>query len=78
MNQKIIQAIKDVFPTFEDTDFSVNMRFDRIRDWDSMNSVNFQMALETIFKGDFSDAPLNGQNTIADLISFIKEKALNQ
>ncbi len=76
MDNKLLQAVKEVFPDFDDKIFSPNLELEAIPDWDSMNSINLQLALEEVFQKDFADAPLNGEDTVSDLMIFIKgEKA---
>ena len=71
---KIIAAIKSVFEEFDESEFNPDMLLDEIPDWDSMNSINFQLELETAFEVDLSDVVLTGEHKISDIFEILREQ----
>lgn len=72
--EKIIAAIKSVFEEFDETELRSDMLLDEVPDWDSMNSVNLQLELETTFEVDLSDIVLTGEYRISDVIKILEEQ----
>ena len=70
---RIKQALKNVFEEFSEEFFNENMLLGDIPDWDSMNSVNFQIELESVFGVDLSDIVLKEEYKISDLLIILRK-----
>ena len=75
--KKLIVAIKSVFEDFDEKEFRDDMLLEEINDWDSMNSINFQIELESLLDIDLSDVVLTADNKISDVISVLRSKGVN-
>jgi acyl carrier protein len=69
----IALAIKTVFPAFSGN-IHAGLRLGEITGWDSMNSVNLALELESHFGVDLSDVILTPQQTVIDVASIIESR----
>lgn len=74
--QELSKAIKSVFRSFDESQFNDNLEMGHIQGWDSMNSVNLQLEIESRFKVKFGDFILNDYHRVSDIIKFLKEKGI--
>ena len=73
--EKIITAIKSAFEEFDESEFRLDMLLDEIPDWDSMSSINFQLALQNTFGVKLSeDVVFTGEHTVSDVIEILREQ----
>ena len=73
--KKLFDAIIEVFPDFDENTYYEDMPLKEIPDWDSMNSVNLQMAIEDRYNFTLDEnAPLMGENTIKQLYEYIQQE----
>ena len=75
--EKLVAAIKSIFENFDEKEFRDDMLLEEINDWDSMNSINFQMELESLLDIDLSDVVFTADNKISDVISVLRSKGVN-
>lgn len=75
--KRISNAIKLVFPEFNESQFRQDLELGQIPGWDSMNSINFQMQVESMFNVKFGDFSLNDYNKVSDVTKFLKEKGIS-
>ena len=75
--QRISQAIKSVFPEFDISRFRQDLEMGQIPGWDSMNSINLQMQIESMFNIKFGDFSLNDYHKVSDIVNFMKEKGIS-
>lgn len=68
----LLKAIKSVFEDFDEKEFNENLEMSEIPGWDSMNSVNLQLEIESVFGIDFSKFIIGGNHKISDIIENIK------
>jgi len=68
----IIKVLLTVFPELRETDITPDLSLDNIPGWDSMNAINLQLELESIYKIDLSREALPGEMTVAQLENRIK------
>ena len=71
---RVVEAIKTVFPDFDEATFSSDMEMLQIPGWDSMNSVNLQMQLQTMFNVQFDQFVLSDESRVSDIVAFLKSK----
>ncbi len=72
--ERIRQAIKTVFPDFDESTFNPDMEMLQIPGWDSMNSVNLQVQLDTLFGVKSEEMGLNDYSKVSDIVAFLKSK----
>lgn len=72
--QRVSKAIKLVFVKFDESVFNENLEMGQIPGWDSMNSVNLQLQLESLFNVKFGDFALNDYHKVSDILNFLKER----
>lgn len=76
--KRIKEALIAVFEDFDESMFNDNLMLGDIPGWDSMNSINFQMALESIFNIDLSENGIHSdimfeeKHKITDVINILK------
>ena len=75
--ERIKDALIYVFEDFDEGMFNADMKLGDITDWDSMNSVNLQMELESIFDVDLSDTILMEKHKISDVIDILRSAGAN-
>jgi acyl carrier protein len=73
--KRVLDAIREVFPDFREEDYAAESKLDSIPGWDSMNSINLQLELESSFGMDMGGAPLSGEDTIGMLVSYIEKES---
>ena len=69
---KIRKGIEELFPVPVQFEVVPETPLDRIPNWDSMNSVNFKIFLEEVFKIEIPDDFLDGETTIGEIIAHIR------
>ncbi|MRR52279.1 MAG: hypothetical protein EG825_15450 [Rhodocyclaceae bacterium] len=74
---KILKAITSEFDSFDATSFSEGLRLGDIPGWDSMSSINLQMALETEFAVELKDVSLVDSDTIATIVRLLGDHGVN-
>jgi len=62
-----IKALLTVFPELKETDITPDLCLENIPGWDSMNAINLQLELESLYKIDMSKEALTGEMTVAQL-----------
>lgn len=72
--QRLSKAIKSVFKNFDESQFNLGLEMGQIPGWDSMNSINLQLEVESRFNIKFGDFTLNDYNKVIDIVNFLKEK----
>lgn len=72
--ERIRQAIKTVFPDFDEATFSPDMEMLQIPGWDSMNSINLQVQLDNTFGVKSEEMGLNDYSKVSDIVAFLKSK----
>ena len=75
--ERIRQAIKTVFPDFDESTFNPDMEMQQIPGWDSMNSVNLQVQIDTIFGVKSEEMGLNDYSKVSDITAFLKSKKVS-
>ncbi len=70
------KALKTVFEEFDEKEFSENLELSEIPGWDSMNSVNLQLELESIFGVEFSGFQIGGAHKIKDIIKYLEKHGI--
>ncbi len=70
--QRLIAAISSVFDRFNPDQFSEELMLGDIPDWDSMNGINLQMAVESEFSVELKDASLAGTDRVADILRLLR------
>jgi acyl carrier protein len=75
--EKLIAVIKSIFEDFNEEDFREDMALEEIDGWDSMNSVNFELELESSFGIDLSDVIFTAEEKISDVILVLKTKGID-
>ena len=70
--KRIKEALIAVFEDFDESMFNDNLMLGDIPGWDSMNSVNFQIELESIFNIDLSEIIFEEKHKITDVINILK------
>ena len=73
---RLVGAITAVFPDFDDTAFSPDLEMMQVPGWDSMNSVNLQMQIQSTFDVQFDQFYLNDESKVSDIITFLKSKKI--
>ncbi len=71
---RVKDAITTVFPEFDPATFSDDMEMLAIPGWDSMNSVNLQMQLQTVFAVPFDQFVMGDETRVSDIAAFLKAK----
>jgi acyl carrier protein len=71
---KIIVVIKETFAEFDESVALPDMMLGEIPGWDSMNSVNLAIALESAFGVDLSEKYPRAEMTLIDLVSLLRAK----
>ncbi|MEQ1908301.1 MAG: hypothetical protein ABMA15_05730 [Vicinamibacterales bacterium] len=71
---RLVNAIKTVFPEFDDATFSNDMEMLQIPGWDSMNSVNLQMQIQSDFDVSLDQFVLNDESKVSEIVAFLKSK----
>lgn len=74
--ERIRQAIKTVFPDFDEATFSQDMEMLQIPGWDSMNSINLQVQLDNTFGVKSEEMGLNDYSKVSDIVAFLKSKKI--
>jgi len=69
---KIRKGIEELFPVPAQFEVAADTSLEHIPDWDSMNSVNFKIFLEETFKLEIPDDLLNGETTIGEIMTHIR------
>lgn len=69
---RVLDAIKTVFPEFDETTFDMDMQMLQIPGWDSMNSVNLLMQLQKVFDVPFDQFVLVDETRVSDIAAFLK------
>jgi acyl carrier protein len=75
--QRLSKAIKTVFSDFDESQFSRDLEMGQIPGWDSMNSINLQMQIESMFNIQFGEFNLNDYHKVSDIINFMKGKGIS-
>ncbi len=75
--ERIKEALKSAFKDFDENAFSENMKLGDIPDWDSMNSVNLQMELESVFDVNLSEVILEEEHKVLDLLAILRTAGAN-
>jgi len=75
--QRIREALQEVFPHFADASFGETMALGSIPDFDSMNSVNLQLSLESKFHTKLDDLPLNETTKISDIAAYLRTAGID-
>jgi acyl carrier protein len=75
--QRIVEAIKTVFPDFDESTFSKDLEMEQIPGWDSMNSVNLQAQLDTLFGVKSEELGLNDYSKVSDIVTFLKARKVS-
>jgi acyl carrier protein len=73
---KLIKAIISVFETFDVNQLSPGLLMGDIPDWDSMNSFNLLMALESEFSVDLKDVSLTGKDSLASILKLLENRGV--
>ena len=73
---RVVEAIKTVFPDFDEATFTNDMEMLQIPGWDSMNSVNLQMQLQALFNVQFDQFVLSDESRVSDIVAFLKSKKI--
>lgn len=71
---RLVNAIKTVFPEFDESTFSTDMEMLQIPGWDSMNSVNLQMQIQNEFGVPMDQLVLNDESRVSEIVAFLKSK----
>ena len=72
--ERVAKAIKSVFPDYNPSTLSVTTPLGDIPGWDSMNSVNLTLELETTFSIDLSNVILSDRDTVGDVVGILRER----
>jgi len=75
--QNLIKATKAVFSEFNEASFQEDMLLAEIPGWDSMNSVNFTLELESVFGVNCNALQLGPNSTFADVVRFLQENGVD-
>lgn len=70
--QKILNTIRSVDPNFPDKDLMPDLILKNIVGWDSMNSVNFLMALEEEFDLKPGVIDFNGEEKMSNVVEALQ------
>lgn len=68
-----IQYIKKITSN-PNLNITTDTRFDDIEDWDSLNTVNMEMELESIFSISFETGEFGEIETVGELIDSLSSK----
>jgi len=74
---RVVNAIKTVFPEFDEAAFGPDMEMVQIPGWDSMNSVNLQMQLQKVFDVPFDQFALTDETRVSEIAAFLKSKKVS-
>ena len=69
----LAKTIKTVFADFDQAKLREAMKLSEIPEWDSFNSVNLLLELESAYQVDLAWAVLSGETTIAELVGMLKK-----
>lgn len=69
---RVVNAIKTVFPEFDEGVFNADMEMAQIPGWDSMNSVNLQMQLQKEFNVPFDQFVLSDETRVSEIATYLK------
>lgn len=70
--ERYVDAIRTVFPDWDGSGDLAATTFESVPGWDSMNSVNLQMELESAFGVNLSDRPAEKRDTLAAYFEYLK------
>jgi acyl carrier protein len=71
---KLGEAVNAVFDDLAPGDVRPELALGDIPGWDSMNSVNLVLELESTFDADLQGVMLVADQTVADVIALLREK----
>ena len=71
--EKIINAIKDIFEDIDTSSFNLKTEFKNNDEWDSMTALSLITILDQEFGVSISGEKIKELNTIEELIIFINE-----
>tara|TARA_B100001094_G_C18196294_1_gene811428 strand:- start:279 stop:506 length:228 start_codon:yes stop_codon:yes gene_type:complete len=71
--EKIINAIKDIFEDIDTSSFNLKTEFKNNDEWDSMTALSLITILDQDFGVSISGEKIKELNTIEELIIFINE-----
>ena len=72
----IIKALAQAYPQADLRKIDGNTRFEEIKGWDSMTSVNFQIELENLIGGEPLDFVITGDQTVQALARVMQTRGL--
>ncbi len=75
--KRILRAIKETFPEFEENKFSEGLTLGSIADFDSMNAINLQINLQAKFGIKFYDFSLKESTSIAEIANFLRNSKID-
>ena len=70
----LFPVLKTVFPHLDENNYNVHLQMGDIPGWDSMNSVNLQMEIESCFLVDISGFVISNKTTVEDILGIIDKK----
>lgn len=72
MQEQYVKSIREVFPEWDGRGDLAALTFENVPGWDSMNSVNLQVELETAFDISLVDRPMEKGETLASYLAYIQ------
>jgi acyl carrier protein len=70
---KLKSVLQSVFPKWDPSTCNETLYLRDVAGWDSMNSVNLSLELETAFGIDLSGIVFSGEQTISDVVRMLRE-----
>ena len=74
--EQIKIVLKSVFEGFNDDMFDEDLKLGDLPNWDSMNSVNLQIELESTFAVDLSEGIFQEEHRISDLLDILRKAGI--
>jgi len=71
---RLTEAIRAVFDDFAPDELTLALTLGEIPDWDSMNSVNLVLELESTLDVDLQGVLLVADQSIGDLVALLRDR----
>jgi acyl carrier protein len=72
--EKLLPPFKAIFAELDETKFVETLHLGEIPGWDSMNSINLLMELETQLGGDYGNLQLTGEMSLGELAAALRSR----